>query len=44
MKYLNKQAESRYDEIIEWFEERPGILESFLRTFALENRYSGSAY
>lgn len=34
MKELNKYAAGGYDEIIEWFEDSPRTLESFLRTFA----------
>ena len=36
MKELNKYAAAGYDEIIDWFEDRPRTLESFLRTFALK--------
>lgn len=34
MKELNKYAAGGYDEIIDWFEDSPKTLESFLRTFA----------
>ena len=36
MKEMNKYAAAGFDEITNWFEDRPRTLESFLRTFALK--------